>query len=69
MEIEKSRDVEIRDNVVVKTRFYRGPLTRNRYPHVNKGLLKCTLDREPLTIYADDVTSYRVSGTKVEEDR
>ena len=69
VEIEKSRDIEIRDNVVVKTRFYRGPLTRNRYPHVNKGLLKCTLDREPLTIYADDVTSYRVSGTKVEEDR
>ncbi|MBO4406100.1 MAG: right-handed parallel beta-helix repeat-containing protein [Clostridia bacterium] len=69
VEIEKSRDIEIRDNVVVKTRYYRGPLTRNRYPHVNKGLLKCTLDREPLTIYADDVTSYRVSGTKVEEDR
>ncbi len=68
MEIEKCRDVEIRDNTVVKTRYYRGPLTRNRYPHVNKGMLKCTLDREPLTIYADDVDSYRVSGTVLRND-
>ncbi|MBQ6990065.1 MAG: right-handed parallel beta-helix repeat-containing protein, partial [Clostridia bacterium] len=68
VEIEKSRDIEIRDNTVVKTRYYKGPLTRNRNTHFNKGLLKCTLDREPLTIYADDVTSYRVSGTKLVED-
>ena len=68
VEIEKCRDIEIRDNTVVKTRYYRGPLTRNRYPHVNKGMLKCTLDREPLTIYADDVESYRVSGTVLRDD-
>ena len=68
VEIEKSRDIEIRDNIVVKTRYYKGPLTRNRNTHFNKGLLKCTLDREPLTIYADEVTSYRVSGTKLLED-
>ena len=65
VEIEKCRDVEIRDNTVVKTRYYRGPLTRNRYPHVNKGMLKCTLDREPLTIYTDDLDAYHVEGTKL----
>ncbi|MCQ2446032.1 MAG: right-handed parallel beta-helix repeat-containing protein [Clostridia bacterium] len=68
IEIEKCKDVEIRDNKVVKTRLYRGPLTRNRYPHVNKGLWKCTFDREPLTIYADDTASYTVSGTELVKD-
>lgn len=68
IEIEKCKDIEIRDNTVVKTRYYRGPLTRNRNTHFNKGLLKCTLDREPLTIYADDTASYTVSGTNLIKD-
>jgi len=68
IEIEKCHDITLEDNIVVRTRYYRGPLTRNRNTHFNKGLLKCTLEREPLTIYADDTASYTVSGTRLIED-
>ena len=68
IEIEKSSGIELVDNTVVKTPYYRGPLTRNRYPHANKGLIRCTLDREPLTIYADALDAYHVEGTKLVQE-
>lgn len=69
IEIEKSSDIQIENNKVLKTKYYRGPLTRNRYPHVNKALIKCTLDREPLTIYADRLDSYSVTGTELIKEK
>ena len=65
IEIEKSSGIRLLDNTVVKTPYYRGPLTRNRYPHANKGIIRCTLDREPLTIYTDSLDAYTVEGTKL----
>ena len=68
VEIEKSSGIRLIDNTVVKTPYYQGPLTRNRYPHANKGVVRCTLDREPLTIYADSLDAYEVKGTKLVKD-
>ena len=67
--VDRASNVVMKDNVVVRTRYYHGPLSRNRYPWGDKGAVKCTLDREPLTVYAEDTTSYRVTGTVVKNEK
>ena len=49
----KPMDGLFRDNVILRTPYYRGPLSRNRYPWQDKGVVHSTLTREPLTVWAE----------------
>ena len=63
--VDRASNVVIRDNVILRTPYYRGPLSRNRYPWQDKGVVHSTLTREPLTVWAEKTEGYTVSGTIV----